>query len=120
MPKSLVAVISAAAILLTAPAGNGAEPTPRLYATVASAKVIKLTTASGRVVSIVRRGPYVIIVRDRSPNANFRLIGRANAANRSTGLRFVGSAKWVVFLDPGAYSYRSDGAQAIVRHFMVK
>jgi plastocyanin len=80
-------------------------PPPRvrtLKASVSAAGTVRLSTSS------VRRGPYRIVVSDRSQAANFHLRGKG--ANARTGLKYRGTKALRVRLSRGTYRYGSDRA----------
>ena len=90
-----------------------------LVATVGPGATIKLTFKSGDLVKQVRRGTYVIVVRDRSVSRNFHLSGTGGFTKR-TGVAFRGTVLWKVTLGPGAYRYFSDRPPVNARSFKVK
>ena len=53
-----------------------------------------------------RAGRTQITVRDSSASENFHLVGPG--VNKKTGVAFRGTAKWVVTLKKGTYTFRSD------------
>lgn len=80
-------------------------PPPRvrtLKASVSAAGTVRLSASS------VRRGPYRIVVSDRSQAANFHL--RGPGANARTGMRYRGTKPLRVRLSRGTYRYGSDRA----------
>jgi plastocyanin len=82
-------------------------PSPtRLTGTVGPRRSIALRDATGARVTSLSSGRYAITVRDRTKTDNFRL--RGPGVNRSTGVGFVGRARWTVTLKTGTYTYRSD------------
>ena len=99
-----------AALAVVAPASAA---TPRLIATVGPGFTIKLTTASGKRVTTLRRGRYTFVVRDRSDEHNFHLKG---AVNRNlSGVEFVGTRRVTLTLRPGRYTYVCDPHSSSMR-----
>lgn len=83
-------------------------PSPKLttlVATVGPGATIRLTR-NGRRVSRLRRGKYRIVVRDRSAQHNFHLIGRG--VNKKTTVAFRGTRTWAVTFRPGRYRFVCD------------
>jgi hypothetical protein len=77
-----------------------------------------LRNSSGKTVSAVKRGYYLILVRDRSRRQNFRLTGKD--LSRKTTARFVGSVRWRLRLAAGRYTFRSDEADSLQGGFVVR
>ena len=73
-----------------------------MKASVSAAGTVRLSASS------VRRGPYRIVVSDRSQAANFHLRGKG--ANTRTGLKYRGTKALRVRLSHGTYRYGSDRA----------
>ena len=87
------------------------SPTPpsvgsTLYATVGPGFTISLRTRRGARVTRLRRGRYVIVVRDRSSSHNFHLYGRG--VSKRTRVPVVGRTRWTVTFRRGLYRYRCD------------
>ncbi len=80
------------------------KPT-KLVAEVGPGFTITLKKAKKRVVTL-KRGKYVITVRDRATDHNFRLFGPG--VNRSTQVKSVETKTWTVTLKPGTYTYQCD------------
>ena len=57
-------------------------------------------------VKILKKGRYVITVRDRAKNHNFRLVGPG--VNHATRVSKIETATWTVTLKPGTYVYQCD------------
>jgi len=90
-------VVLAAAIATLAVGLPVAEAAPaKLIATVGPGHTISLKTTSGAKVRIVKAGVYSIVVRDRSEDHDFRLIGAG--VNKATGVGSVGTTTWKVRL----------------------
>ncbi len=88
---SMVQAATPAAIKLTAEVGPGFT--------------ITLKKGNHRVVSL-KKGAYIITVRDRASNHNFHL--RGPGVNRSTSVKAVATRIWPVTLRPGTYTYLCD------------
>ena len=109
----------AAAVLavLALPIGASGSPiVPQLTATV-TAKSITLVGADGKRVRVLQPNTYMIIVRDRTVKQNFHLLGSGLSAK--TGIAARTTKKWVVYLKPGKYSYRSDRNTGLRGAFIV-
>ena len=98
--------------------GTATLPTPkpkpkakRLNGSVGPGARIALRTASGARATSLKRGAYVLTVRDRSKTDNFHLRGKG--VNASTGVAFTGSKTWRVRLAKGTYRYFSSRHPAL-------
>ena len=93
------------AVLALPVAASGNPIVPQLTANV-TAKSITLVGADGKRVRTLQPNTYRIVVRDRTVKQNFHLLGpRVNA---KTGVAAQTTKTWLVYLQPGSYSYRSD------------
>ena len=109
----------ASAILLALGFANASQAASKLFATVSRNSIV-LTNAAGREVSTLKRGTYVVVVRDRSPEQNFHLVNPPTLDKR-TRLAFVGVVTWrVTFTASGAYRYFSDGRSSLSGNFRVR
>ncbi len=98
---------------------NTSQAASKLFATVGRNSIV-LTNAAGSKVSTLKRGTYVVVVRDRSPEQNFHLVNPP-ALDKRTRLAFVGVVTWrVTFTASGAYSYLSDGRGSLRGNFRVR
>jgi plastocyanin len=80
-----------------------AAPT-KLMGTVGPGATISLKTTTGKRVSVLPRGSYQIVVRDRSDDHNFAM--RGPGVNRTlTGVDFVGTKTVTVKLGAGRYTF---------------
>ena len=80
-----------------------AAPT-KLMGTVGPGATISLKTTTGKRVSVLPRGSYQIVVRDRSDDHNFAM--RGPGVNRTlTGVDFVGTKAVTVKLGAGRYTF---------------
>jgi plastocyanin len=93
-----------------------AAPTP-LSASVGPGSRIALHDAGGASLGAVPAGRYAITVADRTKRDNFHL--RGPGVNRSTGVGFVGRARWTLTLKPGTYTFRSDSHRRLHGAFTV-
>ena len=66
---------------------------------------ITLKKGKNRVVTL-KKGVYVITVRDRATDHNFRLVGPG--VNRATQVRRIETKVWTVTLKPGTYTFLCD------------
>jgi plastocyanin len=97
-----VSVLVATAALVFAVMAQAA-PT-KLMGTVGPGATISLKTTTGKRVSVLPRGSYQIVVRDRSDDHNFAM--RGPGVNRTlTGVDFVGTKTVTVKLGAGRYSF---------------
>lgn len=100
--------------------GTGPPPPPppppaatKLSAVVGPGNVIALRNAAGVRVRTLKRGAYVITVRDRSRRHNFHLSGAG--VNRRTGLAQLTTVTWRVTLRAGTLVYVSDASPKTLR-----
>ena len=89
----------ATAALATVFPASAAAATPKLVASVGPDYTISLRTTTGAPVRSAKAGVSTIVVRDRSDEHNFRLVGPG--VNKATGVDFMGSATWRVRLLKG-------------------
>ncbi len=102
---SALALSAVSALALSVPStAQAARPT--LYATVGPGFTITLKTAAGKTVRRLKPRAYRIVVRDRSSDHNFRLLGRG--VNKSTPVGFTGTTRMTVRLRRGVYRYVCD------------
>jgi hypothetical protein len=108
-------------LVFVAPTAAASSASQTLVATVGPGATIALRTTAGASVARVPAGRYVVVVRDRSRNQNFRLTGPATSGlDRSTSMRFVGTVRWTVTLVRGQHLYWSDSRpQKTKRSFSV-
>ena len=100
--------------------GAGANSTPaavtertKLVASVGPGFSIALRTSAGAAVKTLRAGIYQIVVRDRSPEHNFHLLGRA--VNRSTSVGSTSTSTWRVRFVSGGYTFQCDPHAEMMR-----
>ncbi len=98
--------VSTAAALAGVPAAQSSAEARTLYGTVGPGFKITLKTSSGARVRSLRAGRYVIVVRDKSAEHNFRLSGPG--VSRSTAVASTGVKRWRLKLSAGAYTYLCD------------
>jgi len=100
--------------------GTATLPTPtpkpkpkakKLSGSVGPGARIALRTASGARATSLKRGAYVLTVRDRSKTDNFHLRGKG--VNVKTAVAFSGSKTWRVRLAKGTYRYFSERHPAL-------
>lgn len=88
--------------------------TPKLLATVGPKSTISLRSASGAALHQgVRAGTYAIVVRDRTTQHNFHLVGPG--VNRRSGVAAVGTTTWKLKLSKGLLRFYSDRAPKTVK-----
>ena len=103
--SALIAVLLATAAVVASPA----VPASRGIVVVVSAGRLTVDAPKGTSPSNLPPGEYVLTVRDRSNTDNFHLLPRTRTdGHRRTGVRWVGTKTWRIYLVPGAYRYRSD------------
>jgi plastocyanin len=100
----LVALLAVAATASALAATSTAAPV-RLSATVGPGYTITLKKGS-TIVRSLKRGKYVVTVRDRSSRHDFRLRGPVSRLLSSVG--WTGTKTVTVTLRPGRYSYVCD------------
>jgi len=99
-------------------AGVTAAPPPLLAIADTRGSVV-LADASGRFVTMLRSGTYVIRVSDRSRRENFHLFRLRSGPQRRTTISFKGNVVWTLRLTRGLYAYRSDSHPSRNRQFRV-
>ena len=92
-------------------------PVVKLVGRVGPKRTISLRSTGGVLVKRLFAGRYRIGVSDRTKTDNFHLLGPR--VNRKTGVRFRGSASWLVSLGSGTYRYRSDAHRRMSGRFVV-
>lgn len=91
--------------------------TPKLLATVGPKSTISLRSASGAALHRgVKAGTYAIVVRDRTKQHNFHLVGPG--VNRRSAVAAVGTTTWKLKLSKGLLRFYSDRAPKTVRGFV--
>ena len=97
-----VSVLVATAALVFAVMAQGAST--KLVGTVGPGATISLKTTTGKRVSVLPRGSYQIVVKDRSDEHNFAM--RGPGVNRTlTGVDFVGTKTVTLRLGAGKYTF---------------
>jgi hypothetical protein len=89
----------------------------KLLGSVGPGARIAVRTASGARVTHLKRGAYVLTVRDRSKIDNLHLRGKG--VNVKTGVAFTGAKTWKIRLAKGRYRYWSDTHPALKGSFRV-
>jgi hypothetical protein len=90
------------------------KPKPKakkLLGSVGPGASIAIRTASGARATHLKRGAYVLTVRDRSKAQSFHLRGKG--VNVKTGVAFTGAKTWKIRLAKGLYRYWSDSHPAL-------
>lgn len=88
--------------------------TPKLLATVGPKSTISLRSASGAALHHgVKAGTYAIVVRDRTKQHNFHLVGPG--VNRRSAVAAVGTTTWKLKLSKGLLRFYSDRAPKTVK-----
>ena len=104
---SLGAAAAAALVGALALALPGTAATPKLVATVGPGDSITLRTAAGAPVRALRAGIYTVVVRDRSDEHNFHIVGPG--VSKATGVGSTGTVTWKVKLLRGkGYRFQCD------------
>ena len=109
----------AAALLavLALPVGASGSPiVPQLTANV-TATSITLVGANGKRVRTLQPNMYRIVIHDRTVKQNFHLVGPK--VNRKTKIAAKTTRTWLLYLQPGSYSYRSDRNAGLAGAFIV-
>jgi hypothetical protein len=103
----LAATAAAAAVAALAFALPGTAATPKLVASVGPGDTITLRTAAGAPVRALRAGVYTVVVKDRSDEHNFRIVGPG--VSKATGVGATGTVTWKVKLVRGkGYRFQCD------------
>ena len=91
-----------------------AAAVPKLLATVGPRATISLRSGTGAVLrNGVKAGSYAIVVRDRTKEHNFHLVGKG--VNRRSSVAGVGTTTWRLRLSAGVLRFYSDRAPTTVR-----
>jgi hypothetical protein len=99
MARAILSIAAAAAVAVVAAlafALPGTAATPKLVATVGPSESITLRTAAGTPVRSLRAGVYTVVVKDRSGEHNFRIVGPG--VSKATGVDSTGTVTWKVKL----------------------
>lgn len=118
-PLAVALLLGAGLLAVLLPTAMEAATPVKLVATVGPGFSLSLTRGGQRF-SRLKAGDYVITVRDRANNHNFRLVGPG--VNRASGIRQITTQTWRLRLRPGDYRFLCDphastmrGAFAVVR-----
>jgi plastocyanin len=109
-----VAAAVASAVLLVVTGVAGAASPKKLTATVGPGFTITLVDSSGKKVTRLKAGAYVITVRDLSSEHNFELRG-GGLVEQETSVPGTGTVKWTLVLKKGAYTYVCDPHASTMR-----
>ncbi|HVN61923.1 MAG TPA: hypothetical protein VMT59_11700 [Gaiellaceae bacterium] len=105
MPKTLLVIPLAAAVLIFASVAVGAQrATPTLAGTVGPGFTITLKL-NNQVVKTLKAGTYKLVIHDEASIHAFSLDGPNGFAKDFTTVPFVGTKTFTVTLKPGAYKY---------------
>jgi plastocyanin len=99
-----------AALTLLVPASAKAAT---FYGRVGPGMTITLERANGTKVRRIQDGTHTFVIRDRSVNHNFHLLGPG--IDKKTSVAFTGRRRWRVTLDVGVHRYRCDPHRAMMR-----
>jgi hypothetical protein len=92
---------------------------PKLTGMVAPSGQITLAGPDGHPIRSPHAGWYTVSVQDRSPAAQFHLVGPG--ADEATGVSFRGAVIWGIHLTRGTYRYTNDRHHgATTRAFAVR
>jgi plastocyanin len=113
-----VRFVSPIVLLLLAmllPSAVAGADNPVLTGTVGTndAFSISLADSTGAKLTHVDPGTYTIVVRDRSDQHNFHLLGPG--VDQATDVEGIGEATWTVTLTDGIYTYQCDPHSGIMR-----
>ena len=104
------------AVLAVPVSASGSPIVPQLSANV-TATSITLAGADGKRVRVLQPNTYRIVVHDRTTVQNFHLVGPG--LNTRTKVAAKTTATWLVHLQVGSYSYRSDQNKRLHGAFVV-
>jgi len=101
--RRIAAVAVAATTLVALLVGTSAAAPVQVVGTVGPGETIGLTT-KGKKVTRLKAGSYRFVIRDRSDEHDFRLVG-PGTSKVLTGVGFVGTKSVVVKLKKGSYRF---------------
>jgi hypothetical protein len=103
----LAAAAAAAVVAALSFAATGTAATPKLVASVGPGETITLRTSSGAPVRALRAGVYTVVVKDKSNEHNFRIVGPG--VSKATGVGSTGTVTWKIKLVRGkGYRFQCD------------
>jgi hypothetical protein len=97
---SLAVLPLALAVMLVVSGFGGTATTTKLAATVRPCGVLRADGSTQQ----LRHGRFMAVIRDTSSTRYFAL--RGPGVRKSTGARYVGTARWALRLQRGTYHYR--------------
>lgn len=103
MKRRIAAVAIAAMTLVALVVGTGTAAPVQVIGTVGPGETIGLTS-KGKRVTALKAGSYRFVIRDRSDEHDFRLVG-PGTSKVLTGVGFVGTKSVVVKLKKGTYRF---------------
>lgn len=103
MKRRIAAVTAAATMLLALLVGSGAAAPVQVVGTVGPGETIGLTS-KGKRVTRLPAGTYRFVIRDRSDEHDFRLVG-PGTSRVLAGVGFVGTKTVTVKLRRGSYRF---------------
>jgi plastocyanin len=104
----IAAVAAVAAVLVVVATGVASAASPKkLTATVGPGYTITLVDSSGKRVTRLKAGKYVITVHDLATDHNFELRG-GGLVEQETSVPDTGTVKWTLVLKKGSYTYVCD------------
>jgi hypothetical protein len=118
MPRALVTLLLAAAVV--ALAGGGSAEGSTFYGKVGPTRTITLKNAAGNVVTSIRKGRHTFVINDTSGVHNF-ILARGDTNIRKTTIEFTGTVTWTVRIRRGKIYryYCSVHSEAMSRTFHV-
>ena len=109
-----LAVAAATVVSAIAVASSSAATPAKLTAAVGPGFTLTLVDSSGKKVTHLKAGTYVITVRDRSDMHNFELRG-PGLNEQETSVPATGTTKWTLKLKKGSYLYVCDPHASTMR-----
>ena len=103
MKRRIAAVAAVATTLVTLLVGTSAAAPVQVVGTVGPGETIGLSS-KGKTVTRLMAGSYRFVIRDRSDEHDFRLVG-PGTSKVLTGVGFVGTKSVVVKLKKGSYRF---------------
>jgi plastocyanin len=103
---AVVAAVAAALVVVATGVASAASP-KKLTATVGPGYTITLVDSSGKKVTRLKAGKYVITVHDLATDHNFELRG-GGLVEQETSVPETGTVKWTLVLKKGSYTYVCD------------
>jgi plastocyanin len=113
MPRRHAAIVVPLALATVALLAPGRATAAKFFGTVGPGMTITLERANGTKVRRIQAGTHTFVIRDRSVNHNFHLLGPG--IDRKTSVAFTGRQRWRITLGVGTHRYRCDPHRAMMR-----